>query len=487
MKKLLLLLWLCSLPGFSQDLLVLPDDSPLVSVRLMFKVGAADDPRGQEGVAALTAAMLSDGGTRQLTYSQILDRLYPWAAEVDSQVGKEVTVFYGVTHKDNLDGYAALMSSMICDPGFRQDDFDRVKEQLINFLKEDLRASNDEELGKEVLYNQIYAGHPYGHHNAGSLDSLKTITLDQVKAFYRTHYTRGALTVGLAGGYPEGFAVHFARGFDKLPEGAAPRRQLPQPQAISGRDLTIVKKSTRSTAFSLGFPIQVNRASKDWTALWLVRSYFGEHRSSNSYLYQRLREIRGLNYGDYAYIEYFPRGMFLSQPDPNYPRQQQIFQIWIRPVEPQNGLFTLRATLYELEKLVKEGLTPAEFEATREFLSKNVALLVQTDERRLGYALDDKYYGTAPFVERVKSDLDKLTVEDVNRVIRQNLQAENLDIVVITDKAEEFAQAVRQETPSPITYNSPKPDEIMQEDKVIATFPIKADTIDIVPLDKVFR
>ncbi|MGE0490929.1 MAG: M16 family metallopeptidase [Vulcanimicrobiota bacterium] len=487
MKKLLLLLWLLSLPGLTQEMLVLPDQSPLVSIRLMFKVGSADDPKGQEGVAALTAAMLSQGGSRELTYPQILDRLYPWAAEVDAQIGKEVTVFSGVTHGDNLDGYSELMTSMICDPGFRPDDFERVKAQLINFLKEDLRASNDEELGKEVLYNQIYAGHPYGHHNAGALDSLEKITLDQVRQFYRTHYTRGALTIGLAGGYRPGFSKEFYLGFSKLPDGPVPSRQLPQPKPLSGRDLTIVKKSTRSTAFSLGFPIQVNRSHKDWTALWLVRSYFGEHRSSNSYLYQRLREIRGLNYGDYAYIEYFPRGMFLSQPDPNYPRQQQIFQIWIRPVEPQNGLFTLRATLYELEKLVNEGLTKPEFEATREFLSKNVALLVQTDDRRLGYALDDKYYGTAPFVDRVKSDLEKLTVEDVNRVIRENLQAKDLEIVVITDKAEEFAQAVRQETPSPITYNSPKLDDIMQEDKVIATFPIKADEIDILPLDKVFR
>ena len=70
-----------------------------------------------------------------------------------------------------------------------------------------------------------------------------------------------------------------------------------------------------------------------------MASYFGQHRSSNSYLYQRLREARGLNYGDYAYIEYFPRGMFLMTPDPNLARQQQIFQIWIRPVEADNGMF----------------------------------------------------------------------------------------------------------------------------------------------------
>ncbi|NAW49808.1 hypothetical protein, partial [Salmonella sp. gx-f5] len=78
-----------------------------------------------------------------------------------------------------------------------------------------------------------------------------------------------------------------------------------------------------------------------------------------------IRELRGLNYGDYAYIEYFPRGMFQFTPDPNLARQQQIFQIWIRPVEPQNAHFTLRLALYEFDKLLRDGLTRESFEATR--------------------------------------------------------------------------------------------------------------------------
>src|ERR1044072_3086345 len=41
-----------------------PTQSPLVSFRLLFMTGAASDPQGKEGVAALTAAMLSEGGSR---------------------------------------------------------------------------------------------------------------------------------------------------------------------------------------------------------------------------------------------------------------------------------------------------------------------------------------------------------------------------------------------------------------------------------------
>ncbi|TMP77141.1 insulinase family protein, partial [Pseudoalteromonas sp. S983] len=102
-----------------------------------------------------------------------------------------------------------------------------------------------------------------------------------------------------------------------LPKGDEARLSIPDAPKLAGRHATVVEKNAKSTAVSFGFPIDTIRSSKDWTALWLVRSYFGEHRSSNSFLYQRIRQVRGMNYGDYAYIEYFPRGMFQTKPDAN--------------------------------------------------------------------------------------------------------------------------------------------------------------------------
>ena len=71
----------------------LPGQSPLVSFRFVFRIGAAFDPADKPGLAALTSHMLAEGGTRQLTRKQILDRLYPLAASVSCSVDKEMTVF----------------------------------------------------------------------------------------------------------------------------------------------------------------------------------------------------------------------------------------------------------------------------------------------------------------------------------------------------------------------------------------------------------
>src|SRR5215471_6390968 len=179
--------------------------SPLITFRILFMTGSAFDPPGKEGVAALTAAMLAEGGTRSMSYDQIVQDLYPMASSVNTQVDKEMTVFTGTTHIENLDRYYALFKDMLLDPGFRPEDFKRLRDVATNFLKVSLRESNDEELAKEHLYEIIYAGHPYGHHNAGTLSSLEKLTLDDVRNFYRSHYTAANLVIGLAGGYPKGF------------------------------------------------------------------------------------------------------------------------------------------------------------------------------------------------------------------------------------------------------------------------------------------
>src|SRR5204862_1683178 len=179
-------------------------------------------------------------------------------------------------------------------------------------------------------------------------------------------------------------------------------------------------------------PIYVNRGAKDWPALALAASYLGQHRSSNGLLYQRLREARGLNYGDYAYVEYFPRGMFLFTPDPNLARQQQIFQIWIRPVEAENGMFALRAALYEYDKLVRDGISQEEFDTTREFLTKFANVLTQTQSARLGYALDSRYYGIPEYNSYMKTQLAKLTLAEVNAAIKRHLKSDRMRIVLVT-------------------------------------------------------
>ncbi|MBC7929387.1 MAG: insulinase family protein [Rubrivivax sp.] len=469
--------------------LLAPSSAPLVSFRLLFNTGAASDPKGKEGVAALTASLIAEGGSRGMRYDQIVEAMYPIATSFGSQVDKEMTVFSGTTHVDNLEKYYGLIRDMLLDPGFREEDFSRLKTNAVNYLKTSLRQGNDEELGKEYLYNTIYAGHPYAHNNVGTVSSLERLTIDDVRAFYRDNYTRASLVIGLAGGFPADFPARIEADFAKLPAGTNASKKFAQPKVAPGMRVEIIKRETRATAISMGFPIPVNRAHKDWPALALVASYLGQHRSSVSHLYQRLREARGLNYGDYAYVEYFPRGMFQFTPDANLARQSQIFQIWIRPVEPQNSMFALRGALFEFDKLVRDGMKQEDFNGIRDFLVKYGNVLTATQGARLGYALDSRYYGIADYNMFMREQMSKLTLADVNRAIKQYLKTNNMRVVMITKDAEGLRDMIIKGTPSPITYNSPKPADIMEEDKIIEKYKlnVRPEQVVVVPVDNVFQ
>lgn len=469
---------------------LLHNASPIITFRILFNTGAASDPKGKEGVAALTAAMISQGGSRSLTYEQIVRAMYPMAAKFDSQTDKEMTVFAGQTHIDNLEGYYGLIKGMLLDPGWRRDDFSRVRQDALNFLRVNLRGDNDEELGKEEMYNFIYRGTPYGHMNVGTVESLERLTIDDVKEFYSKNYCGENVVLGLAGGYPDGFASRVEADLSgTLSPAAVQPAVASQPEKISRLQMEIVEKETRGSAICFGFPISITRADADWPALLVAQSYIGQHRSTNSHLFQVMRQIRGLNYGDYAYIEYFPGGMYLFHPSPNLGRRHQIFHVWIRPVEPHNALFALRMGLYELRKLVEAGISPEDFESTRRFLGKFVNVLTATQNAQLGYALDSKFYGIPEFTSYVREKLAALTVADVNQAIKKYLQADDIKIVVVTKDAAGFRRAALDGKPSPISYSAPVPPEVLEEDKLIERYGLNfdADNVSIVPVDQVFQ
>src|SRR5690606_7477655 len=127
--------------------------------------------------------------------------------------------------------------------------------------------------------------------------------------------------------------------------------------------------------------------------------------------------------------------------DTNLGRQQQIFQIWIRPLRNNNDAhFATRTAMYELRKLIDEGMSESNFEATRSFLSKFVSLLTDGQSRQLGYEIDSRYYETGRFSEYVREGLAGLTLEDVNRVIRENLDTANMQYVFVAKDANDLRQ-----------------------------------------------
>jgi zinc protease len=477
-----------STPKFS--VLDKTNDSPLIDVNFLFYTGAAADPAGKKGVAALTARMLTQGGSETRTYKEIQEGLYPLAGQFSSQLDKEMMSFTGRVHKDNADQWYQLISDQLLNPGWREDDFKRLKKELIDGIESGLKSSNDEELGKEVLYSKLYQGHSYQHFNSGDLSDLAAITIEDLKAFYSAQLTQAKLHLGITGAMPSNLKTQLITDLASLPVGDEKRLIIDKAPVLKGHHATIVEKSAQSTAVSFGFPIDTIRNDKDWAALWLVRSYFGEHRSSNSYLYKQIRQARGMNYGDYSYIEYFPRGMFKTKPDANLGRSSQIFQVWLRPLRSNNDAhFATRAAVYELDKLIADGMSEKNFQATRNYLTNYAPQLVASQDQQLGYALDSEFYQTDEFVKYVRKQFAQLSLADVNRVIKENLQTDDIQYVFISADGEDMKKRLLSEQLSPLTYNSEKPAELLATDKIIESYKLTlaVKNIELIAVDSVFK
>jgi zinc protease len=465
--------------------------SPLCAIRLYFQVGSVDDPKGKEGLAALTAEMVGRGGSKSRTYAELLDALYPLAAQIRVTGDKESVVFEGMVHHDNIEKFAELLAEQVLAPRFAEDDFTRNRQDQLDYVTKTLRGNADEDLGKQAMATVLYKGHPYGYPTQGTVSGINALTLDDVKAFHKSHYGRDRLIVGVSGGYPPGFAEAFAKRFTALPAKAPPLPKLPPPPVYKTNQLLIVEKDARANAISIGHTIDVTRKDADFYPLTVARSYLGEHRTFNGILMTHLRGLRGLNYGDYAYVENFIQDGWSTFPLPNIPRRQQHFEIWLRPVPPQNSLFALRGALYETDKLLREGIPQAGFDATKKFLAGYATLWAQDVSRRLGFAIDAVVTGK-DLVAELQARLPKMTKADVDKAVKKHLKLEGLTIAIVaaTGTGQGLADKLTGNLPTPITYDTAgTPPEVLNEDKTIATFPvaIPKDAVKIVPVEQLFE
>ena len=477
--------------GADRDPVVLQSPgNPLVSFRFVLHAGSVLDPPGKEGLSALTALMLSGGGTEELSLTEVMEALYPMAADFSSQPEKEVTTFIGRAHRDHLEPYYAVFRDRIQKPRFDPQDFERNKNELLNYLTKSLPSADDEELGKKSLEWELYSGHPYRHPVQGTVAGVEGLTLDDVKSFYREHYTIENLQIGIAGDLPEGFAERVVEDFRKsLPSREAPPRTLPGLDSGKGLEVTIVEKSTaEATAISLGFPLPITRADEDFYPLLVANTYLGDHRTFNGVLMNELRAKRGLNYGDYSYIEAFLQDGGSTFAVPNIPRRQQSFSIWIRPVAPENAHFALRGAIFYLRRLVDRGMTAEEFEAMREYLRSYSKLWVQSLDRRLGYQLDSRFYGTDFYIDEIEKRLEAMTVEDVNRAVKKHLDRWDFRVAMVASNAADLASAVKENRNSPVTYQtSGEPEEVSAEDREIEALLLPIDSVRVVPVAESFQ
>lgn len=484
--------------------------SDVIVIKLMFRNGSSSDPEDKKGLTNLTASTIIEGGTKSLTSNEIKDLVFPMAATYSVTVDKDVSVFTFKVHRDKLYEFYPVVRGLVLEPRFDDADFMRVKSNIQNYLDEVIRTSSDEEYSKKTLEDLLFRNTAYQHPVQGTSGGVGNSTLQDVIMQYNKWFNRNNLMIGIAGNYKEDFLELMIEDFSQLPDINANQKSLVIPAQPNGIEVEIISKpKAMGSAIFMGFPMDITRENKDFAALMIANSWLGEHRKSYSRLYQKIREERSMNYGDYSYIEWYNNGGSNMLPQSGYTRSTNYFSIWIRPVQTATGLaqqyeelkgitvghahFAIRMAIRELSLLIENGLSKEDFELTRTFLRSYIKLYAQTPDQQLGYLMDSRFYKRKDWLREADELLANVTIDEVNRAMKNYWQTSNMFISIVTDRSEAIplAQSLRDNLPSPMSYSKTLEavltDKIRKEDEVVASFPLNVTSVTIVESGDTFR
>ena len=274
-----------------------------VIIKLMFRNGSISDPINRSGLTNLTANLMTQGGTKDYSFDEIQKLIYPMAAQYEVLVDKEISTFTFSVHRDFFNEFYPIVKSVILSPDFNESDFNRIKSNQKAYVDQIIRASSDEEYSKKLLENLIFRGTNYQYPVQGNSMSIDSVTIDDVRNHYTRIFNQQNLTVGIAGNYTREHLNTLISDLNSLPSTVLDLIKPGMARIPNGMEIEIIsKKGAFGSAIFMGFPLSITRSDKDFAALMVANSFLGEHRKSYGRLYQKIRESRSINYGNYSYI-----------------------------------------------------------------------------------------------------------------------------------------------------------------------------------------
>jgi zinc protease len=479
------------------------DNSNKVVIKVRFQNGSISDPSDKPGLTFATASLMAQGGAGELSYSEIQDIMKPWAAYYFVNIDKQVTTFTFQVPVDFVGEFYPLVKNALLAPDFDERDFSRIMKSQQNFVDQVVRASSDEDYSKYALEHQLFRGGNMQHLLQGTSASVNSINLDDIKGHYQRAFTRNNVTLGLAGNYSTELLSKLKADLNNL-SGTDYQPAIPsKARQADGIEVEIISKENAfGSAIFTGAALGITRSDDEFAALMIANSWMGEHRKSYSRLYQKIRQTRSMNYGDYSYIEWYSAGGRNQLPPSGVPRASNYWSIWIRPVQIATQLqeqyteladinighahFALRLAIREFDLIIKNGMSEDDFNATKTFLRSYTKLYAQSPAQQLSWLMDSQFYGRVDYLAELDKLLEKTTLEQVNQAIRRHWQTKNMFVTIVTDDSEAklLADSLINNTASPMSYSklvkSGLPAEVLAEDDDVANYPLNVKKVSVV-------
>ena len=389
-------------PGGIEAWLVHEPAVPLIAMDFAFVGGAVQDPAGKGGTANLAASLL-DEGAGDFDSKTFHDRLERKAIELSFQAERDTLRGTLRTLSENRDEAFEDLRLALTAPRFDASNVEINRAQVLSMLRR--ATTSPTEIASLRWWQTAFAGHPYGHPVAGTLETVPAITVDDLKDYTRRTLARANLKVAIVGDIDaETAKTMLDRVFGALP--AQP--ELKPVAAVSPQGLgkrIVIKVDVPQAVVTFGGP-GIARKDPDFMAAFIVNHILGGG-SFSSRLYQEVREKRGLAYSVYDSLVWLNHAaLFLGGTATRADRAEE----------------TLDIIQKEIHRLAENGPTADELAKAKAYLNGSFALNLDTSSKIAGLLVQLQLDGLGiDYFTRRPEMINAVTLDDARRVAKRLL------------------------------------------------------------------
>jgi zinc protease len=391
-------------PGGIEAWLVHEPAVPMIAIDFAFVGGAAQDAPGKGGTASLVASLL-DEGAGDLDAKTFHARLERKAIELGFQAERDTLRGTLRTLTENKDEAFEYLRLAVTQPRFDQSDVEVIRAQILSMLRRATTSPTD--IANLRWWQVAFADHPYGRPVNGTLESVPTVTIADLKDYTHRVLARGNLKVAVVGDVDaETVKVMLDRVFGGLP--AQPKlKPVPNvsPQGLGRR--IVVKVDVPQAVLAFGGP-GIARKDPDFMAAYIVNHILGGGAFS-SRLYQEVREKRGLAYSVYDSLVWLNHSaLFLGGTATRADRAGE----------------TLDVIDKEIHRLADDGPTADELAKAKAYLNGSFVLNLDTSSKIAALLVQLQLDGLGiDYFTRRPEMINGVTLEDARRVAKRMLDS----------------------------------------------------------------
>jgi zinc protease len=387
---------------------------PLVSARIGFKnAGFAHDPKEKEGLATLATELLNEGTLKQdrKTFKTTLENhaIYlSFSSDIDHVFANMETL------KEHYLKAFELMSEALTQPLFKQEAMDRKHQQMVVALSKE--QESPQSTASRKWQEGIFKDHPYSQNPLGNETSLKNITRADLQQFAKRNITRENIVISIVGDItPEEAESAVDRYFDILPQTEATHHSVPWVSKYTADATTEIFKEAPQTTIAFGAK-GVHYSDPDFYTAYVLNYILGGG-GFESRLMEEVRDERGLAYSIYTYLTSYEGAALLKG-----------------NVATRNGKVddTIAVIKEVFEGLQKEGITKNDLALAKKYLIGSFHLKLDTNSNLSHFLTYMQLRDLGiDFLEKRNSLIEKVTLEEVNRVAKTLLDPQRLFIVTV--------------------------------------------------------